>query len=96
MVHCKEGKTMSKIASILAGVGLLYSVGVASAAEPVALDDAQMDQVAAGLFNVLSLNFAAVGQNAQSVSAAGNSLLNVGTISAAGSAATNNASVIQF
>lgn len=87
---------MSKLLSLLAGATLLGSVAIASAAEPVALSDAQMDRVAAGAFNFLSTNIAIVGQNAQSAAYAGNSLVNIGTVSVAGSSASNSATVTQF
>lgn len=87
---------MSKMLGLLTGAALLASVGLASAAEPVALNDAQMDQVAAGLFNFLSTNTAIVGQQAASGAYAGNSLVNLGTLSVAGSTAGNNAVVTQF
>jgi hypothetical protein len=43
---------MQLLRSLLVGGAMLASVGVASAAEPVTLSDAQMDSVAAGLLNV--------------------------------------------
>lgn len=87
---------MSKFMSLLAGAAFFASVGLASAAEPVALNDTQMDQVAAGAFNFLSTNIAIVGQNAQSAAFAGNSFVNIGTVSVAGSQASNSAIVTQF
>jgi hypothetical protein len=87
---------MSKLLSVIAGGVLLFGVGAANAAEPIALSDTQMDQVAAGLFNFGSVNYAVVGQVAGSTAAAGNSAVNILTFSAAASSATNNASVVQF
>ena len=53
---------MSKLFSALVGLSMLGSVGAASAAESVALTDAQMDTVTAGLFvsalNIQALNAA--------------------------------------
>lgn len=40
---------MAKIFSAFVGLGLLGAVGAASAAEPVALTDTQMDSVTAGI-----------------------------------------------
>lgn len=87
---------MTRLLSLLAGAALLGGVAVASAAEPVALTDSQMDRVAAGLLNVGSLNFAAVGQVAGSAAYAGNSAINVLTASVAASSASNNAVVTQY
>lgn len=87
---------MSRMLTLLTGAALLGSVGLASAAQPVALNDAQMDQVAAGFLNILSTNAAVVAQQAGSAAYAGNSLVNLGTLSIAGSTAGNNAVVTQF
>lgn len=87
---------MTKLFSLLVGAALLGGVAVASAAEPVTLNDSQMDRVAAGLLNFGSLNFAAVGQVAGSAAYAGNSAINVLTSSAAVSSAGNNAVVTQY
>jgi hypothetical protein len=87
---------MSKLLGLAVGVALLGGISVASAGEPVALNETEMDQVAAGAFNFFSANVAVIGQQAGSAAFAGNSLVNVGTVSIAGSSATNNASVVQF
>jgi hypothetical protein len=43
-----EGKFMSKLFSVLAGLSMLGLVGTANAAQPVTLTEAQMDGVTAG------------------------------------------------
>lgn len=67
----------AKLLSLLAGVALCAGAGMASAATPVALTDAQMDGVTAGAI--------AVSTAAQSIATAGGSLIPInGTVATTG------------